>query len=122
MNFEDFDSSQNYIKIKNSHSIENRFVDNIFKANNESVFTSKKFFDFLKNHHAFPDSHSNSIKWIRAKDLYGNKSHFVLNENHQKIDSNSINETNYMNYFKTTDFDQGILGKFFFIILASFFK
>ena len=46
MNFEDFDSSQNYIKIKYSHSIENRFVDNIFKANNDSVFTTKNFLIF----------------------------------------------------------------------------
>ena len=41
------------------------------------------------------------------------KAHFVLDEYSQPIDLKNITESNFKNYFRITDLEQGNLGKYF---------
>ncbi len=115
---DNFISTQDYQSIKRMHSIRNRFVDNQFRATNDSVCYSNKYYNYLQQCGKF-NYRTNVIQWIRAKDLYGNQAHFVLDRKNRFVDLNRADENNYKDLFHTTDLDQGSLGNCWFISAAT---
>jgi len=105
---ENFLPDQDFYQIKRNYSISNKFIDNQFRANNDSVFFTSKFKNYLQQCGKFP-YRSDQIEWKRAKDLYSN-AHFVLDKQNKFMNMRAINESNYKNFFHTTDLDQGSLG------------
>ena len=95
------------------HSKQNRFVDTKFRASDQSVYFSREFKKYLKDNDKIRD---NEIKWKRAKDLYPN-SRFVADDSNinASFDTSMINQSNYRNFFQTTDLDQGAVGNCWFI-------
>jgi hypothetical protein len=96
-----FISSQNYQNLKLEYSNSKRFVDSHFRTDDNSIYHSSLFKQNYLIH---------GIQWKRAKDLFlpNLKAHFVLDEENNY--SNRINESNYKNFFKPTDFQQGSTG------------
>lgn len=111
---ENFIPSQDYNKIRQRHSMGNRFVDEHFKATNSSVSYTSRFKNQILNRNRYNYGRSDQIIWKRAKDLI-NDAHFVCDESGRYYDSSRINEQNYKKYFNTTDLDQGALGNCWFI-------
>jgi hypothetical protein len=107
---DNFIPSQDWAQIKQKHSIQNRFTDTEFRATNESIFFTQKFKSFLQQR-GLLHQRSNQIVWKRAKDMYLSQAHFVLDKQKNFMNMNTLNESNYRNFFHTTDLDQGNLGK-----------
>jgi hypothetical protein len=108
---QDYDETQNYNRIKRTHSIHNRFVDTKFRTVNSSIYYTEKFRNYLKNQNKIGHTYDGVI-WKRAKDLHKTARFAVDDQNSLNVysDSNIINERNYKKYFQTTDLDQGSLG------------
>lgn len=100
---DDFNPAQNFKQIQKTHSNENRFTDNVFKACNESVYYSDSFKRSLTGNRII--SADGNIKWVRAKDL-ANDAQFVMHG--ESNAASQITEHNYTKFFHTTDLDQGL--------------
>ena len=113
------------MEIKKKYSKTKLFTDSKFKTNNESIFYSSDFEEWLQN-----ERKSNSRKeivWRRAKvfcwyflwtkflflkknkDISANAK-FAVDDAGDCVKPKNLNESNYKNYFHTTDLDQGCLG------------
>lgn len=108
---ENFMSSQDFDLIKSKYSDRHRFTDSEFTATNHSVYFTQRFKNFLQQRGQLPLHKSSHIEWKRAKDMYGSQAHFVLDKQKRFVSMATFNESNYSNYFHTTDLDQGSLGK-----------
>ena len=62
-----FDSRQDYVKLKQKHNKNNLFVDHSFPALNKSVFVKESFKKSLKVQNRL--SKSDDIIWKRAKEI-----------------------------------------------------
>ena len=107
---ENFLPSQDFARIKQKHSTQNRFIDTEFRATNESIYFTQKFKIFLQQR-GLLSQRNTEVVWKRAKDMYTSQAHFVLDKQKHFMNMNSINESNYKNFFHTTDLDQGNLGE-----------
>jgi hypothetical protein len=115
---EDFEPEQNYRKIKEIHSIKNRFTDTKFKPAASSIYYSSSFYNYLNRNHYC--DRSGQIRWKRAKFLVEN-AQFAVSDHSSNFDRQpvNLNERNYKNFFHTTDLDQGALGNCWFIGAAT---
>lgn len=105
---EDFDQSQNFRKIQDYYSNENRFVDTQFRPCNKSIHHTESFKNWLVSQNK--TNHRQEFVWKRAKDMCRNPQ-FAIDETNQVFSVyHQINEQNYRNFFHTTDLDQGCLG------------
>ena len=135
MLIENYNNAQDYAKIKRGHSKITRFIDEQFPPCNSSI-GSEKF--ITKNDFRPNIKESRNVKWERAKvsclffkrdlffvlnkvkfkffylkikNLFSGAAHFVLDEERNYVNPKKINELNYTKYFRTTDLEQGLLGR-----------
>jgi len=110
-NYINFISYQDFEQIKRTHSLSNRFIDTAFRVSNDSVFFTQKLGEYLREKCKYGGCENKpiQIQWKRAKDLHP-MSHFLLDKNNQPVNLNKITESNYLEFFKTKDYEQGLLG------------
>ena len=113
-NFVNFIPNQDFQQIKRTHSLNNRFIDTAFKVSNDSVFFTQKLGEYLREKCKYGGCENKPIhiQWKRAKDLHP-ASHFLLDRNNQPVNLNQVTESNYLDFFKTKDYEQGLLGEIF---------
>lgn len=116
---EDFSPNQNFAQIQATHSNEKRFVDREFPACNQSIFYTDNFKYWLISQ-ARVTPHRGQFVWKRAKDLVRNAQFAIDDETNQPFSpfnyAYTIDGNNFRRYFRTTDLDQGYVGKKLFFL------
>lgn len=109
---EDFSPNQNFENIRKKHSNTNRFVDTEFPACDDSIYHTDEYQNYLLNFYPSVSTTGGKFVWIRAKD-YVQNAQFATDDSLEKkpFSPSTINVTNYRQYFRTTDLDQGCIGR-----------